>query len=549
MVNPEFFPTPAAVIRQMLDPFFNPAPADEESQLGEHYRQHNPVAAALRKLTILEPSAGSGAIVDELTAWLDRADYHSARSGKQNVYCCEADPELRAVLHDKGYKVLANDFLSYRGDHFFDLVVMNPPFSNGDRHLLKAWEVVAADGDVICLLNTETLANPYTEARQLLARLVEDHGTREDLGAVFAEAERPTNVQVSLVRLHKPAQADRLTFAFTSRGRRGPELDEHVFANALATRDVIGSMAAEYEALKAQYAAYLQAREGLKFYAKSLLRSEYQDVLKLAEASLERGGSLRTSYNNFADEMNQQIWALVLDKVNIQKLMTADLRRNFAAFSRAQGYQEFTAEAVAELVGMVLDNRESIMTQAVESVFDVFTKYHKENRLHVEGWVTNSQWKVNRKVILPYAVEEAYSGRGFRVNWSRRDDYADIDRVMCYLAGENYDTCLGIDTALERLGNQNANPNGVWTVYSRFFEIRAFKKGTMHLIFRDEYLWQEFNLRACAGKRWLPGPEMAAYRARRTAAGATPPPPTRPLVPDEEPFATPGAQLQLRLAA
>ena len=149
-------------------------------------------------------------------------------------------------------------------------------------------------------------------------------------------------------------------------------------------------------------------------------------------------------------------------------------------------------------------------------------------------------------MILPYAVEESFSGKGFRVNWSRRDDYADIDRVMCYLTGENYDTCVGIDTALDRYGNQNANPNGVWTVYSRFFEIRAFKKGTVHLIFRDEFLWQEFNLRACAGKQWLPGPEMAAYRARQAKKAA---PSTRPLVPDEEPLTAPGTQMQLRLAA
>ena len=107
--------------------------------------------------------------------------------------------------------------------------------------------MVAAGGDVVCLLNTETLANPYSETRQLLARLIEDFGTSEALGAVFAEAERPTNVAVSLVRLHKPAKADRLTFEFSSRGRRGPELDENLFANAVATRDVIGNMAAEYE--------------------------------------------------------------------------------------------------------------------------------------------------------------------------------------------------------------------------------------------------------------------------------------------------------------
>lgn len=126
MLNPEFFPTPAAIIQRMLAPFFNSVPTGYGGQGSERYRHHNSAAAALRKLTILEPSAGSGAIVDELTAWLDREDYHS-RSGKQNVYCCEADPELRAVLHDKGYKVIANDFLNYRSDHFFDLIVMNPP--------------------------------------------------------------------------------------------------------------------------------------------------------------------------------------------------------------------------------------------------------------------------------------------------------------------------------------------------------------------------------------------------------------------------------------
>jgi hypothetical protein len=124
MLKPEFFPTPAAVIQRMLDPFFNPAPAGEETQERDRYRRHNTAAAALRKLTILEPSAGSGAIVDELTVWLDREDYHS-RSGKQNVYCCEADPELRAVLHDKGYKVIANDFLTYRGNFSLNKVAFS----------------------------------------------------------------------------------------------------------------------------------------------------------------------------------------------------------------------------------------------------------------------------------------------------------------------------------------------------------------------------------------------------------------------------------------
>ena len=65
-------------------------------------------------------------------------------------------------------------------------------------------------------------------------------------------------------------------------------------------------------------------------------------------------------------------------------------------------------------------------------------------------------------------------------------------------------------------------------------------------IFREEFLWQEFNLRACAGKQWLPGPEMAAYRARRARPAAAPP---HPLVPEGEPLTAPGMQVHLRLAA
>ena len=35
---------------------------------------------------------------------------------------------------------------------------------------------------------------------------------------------------------------------------------------------------------------------------------------------------------------------------------------------------------------------------------------------------------------------------------------------------------------------------------STYFKIRFFKKGTIHLTFKDRYLWQEFNYRAAKHK-------------------------------------------------
>jgi hypothetical protein len=50
------------------------------------------------------------------------------------------------------------------------------------------------------------------------------------------------------------------------------------------------------------------------------------------------------------------------------------------------------------------------------------------------------------------------------------------------------------------------------TCESTFFEIKFFKKGTVHLTFKDEKVWEQFNLAACAGKNWLPESEMRSYR-------------------------------------
>mgnify|MGYP003290709934 CR=1 FL=1 len=52
---------------------------------------------------------------------------------------------------------------------------MNPPFSNGDKHLLKALQIQQNGGKVVCLLNAETIRNPYTETRKTLVDLLEKY--------------------------------------------------------------------------------------------------------------------------------------------------------------------------------------------------------------------------------------------------------------------------------------------------------------------------------------------------------------------------------------
>lgn len=103
--------------------------------------------------TLLEPSAGEGALVDAMVK------FHQVEA--DNVTCVELDPYRAAVCRAKGYKTHTGRFeewaASYTGPPF-DLVVMNPPFSapgNSDlwaEHVRLAWTLVGPGGSLTAIV-------------------------------------------------------------------------------------------------------------------------------------------------------------------------------------------------------------------------------------------------------------------------------------------------------------------------------------------------------------------------------------------------------------
>ena len=50
---------------------------------------------------------------------------------------------------------------------------MNPPFAQGEKHLLKALEMQERGGAIICILNAETIRNPNNLTRVTVNGLLE----------------------------------------------------------------------------------------------------------------------------------------------------------------------------------------------------------------------------------------------------------------------------------------------------------------------------------------------------------------------------------------
>ena len=480
MINQDFYPTPEGVIEKMLEPYLE--------DIKGYYGEGKIFKSDKRNIQILEPSAGKGDILDYIC--------NKLRFKKENIYAIESEPDLVSVLQNKGYKVIENDFLNYNGDYYFDFIFANPPFSKDVEHILKMWEVIK-NGDIVTLVNSETINNPYTKKRKLLNDIIEKNGSVEHLGNVFKDSERNTNVDVSLMRLYKREENSDFDFEFENvTNETKYEFSDEVAGNDIAISNLTDAMLRQYEKTKEAYVDYLKVKEKLDFYSKGLLEKSYSDIDKIIDGS--ESETKEKSYNNFLDSFKLEAWRNILSKLNIEKYLTRNVLDNFEQFAKSQGCLDLTKENIRNLILMIADNKDNILDQAVVEVFDMFTKYHKENRYHIEGWKTNDFWKVNKKVILPNAVEVLFYH--YYPNFHNFDDYGDIDKVMCYLTGKNFDNIKGIKDIISQIevGDRDKYE-------SEFFYIRCFKKGTMHLEFKDEDLWARFNQKAVDGKNWLGG--------------------------------------------
>lgn len=145
--NPDFYPTPANLIDKM-----------------------NKKIDWKSIKSVLEPSAGSGNLVEAINKQFEYTKNYR-RESKYDIDVIEHDENLRHVLKGKNFRVISNDFISFNTYKKYDLIFMNPPFSNGDKHLSKAIDLIESQnraGQIVCLLNAETLKIPIRMTENIL---------------------------------------------------------------------------------------------------------------------------------------------------------------------------------------------------------------------------------------------------------------------------------------------------------------------------------------------------------------------------------------------
>ena len=443
---------------------------------------------------ILEPSAGRGDLADRIR---EKLPYHRQST---SIDVIELDDELRHVLDGKGYHPIGHDFLTFKTFRQYDAIIMNPPFSDGDKHLIKALDLVADGGQIACLLNAETIRNPFTRSRQNLVEALDSHGaTIEYLTGAFDTADRKTSVEVALVVvkverkktstiLENLVRADEL-----QEKSSGPQTD-------IVEGDFVRGAVRRYEIEVSAGLKLIDEYNALSPLLSTDFNTEYPRPILELRINGESRGSMR---NTLVSNIRMKYWKEMFQSREFSRMFTSKTQREYERQVGALVDYEFT---VANIKQMQLELSQSMLgtlDDAIMALFDGFTnQYWDESSANIHyynGWKTNKSYIVNRKVI-----DRCYSAFG---SWDKKfRGYAvhgsivtDIEKVFSYLDGKVYDP-EPIETALRIAEATNVTRNVDFTYCTASF----FKKGTVHIVFKDERLLKKFNLIGSRRKGWLP---------------------------------------------
>lgn len=481
----DFYPTPPKLIQKMIDKL--------------DYID-------FQKCTyILEPSAGSGSIIDYYKEYYMKRNnryvrYNSKAEDYLTFDAIEIDERLASLLRGKGVNVVWDNFLTFEPQRFYQLVIMNPPFNGneGCRHLLQAIRIQERiGGQILCILNSETLKNAYSNNRKELANLLSKYNADiEYIQDAFTESERYTEVETALIYINVP-MVDNETMFERELKRDNPEIEFDSIKSLMPTMNKLETLIFECDMIKKSGIELFKEKMKIDNMLQGMnLKSKIQICDDYCKPNV-------LSVNSFVDKINLEYWQKFIEETDFKNRLPSKLRNNFTYNMEKQKNITFNLENVRYFYEELVNSIPKSYEETCSRIFDELTvksayteKSWNQTVYLYSGWKTNSAYKIQDKSIIRFYN----NGYMYRLP----DVLTDLVIIFENLSGRK--------NTLDQ-----KNENG--TVYQRildsikryeknidcpFMFIDSYKKGTLHLKYKDKSLVEAFNIIVGREKQWLP---------------------------------------------
>lgn len=478
MFNADFYPTPRPVIDRMI------------------------AGIDLKGSIVLEPSAGSGAILSVLKEF-----------GAKTI-ACEKHPDLAKIAMSKADRFLTYDFLQVESTDIshINYIVANPPFSCADRHIEHMWNIAPEGCQIIALCNSATLENRFSNRREHISNLIKDHGNFEYLGNCFSDAERKTEVNVSLVRLFKPKTGEN---EFEGYFDLSEEYEQQ--ENGIMQYNEIRNIVNRYVAAVQKFEAVMEASKEINDLMRPI--NPHEDIYfgAFIKDHNRRFEHHSVDRDTFKKELQKMAWKSIFNKMDMRKYVTKSVMEDINKFCEQQQMVPFTMKNIYKMIDMIIGTHANRMNRVIIEAFEKICRYSDVNSEAGETWKTNSGYKINKNFIKPWICEMSYNAKMSLIHGCY-EDLDDIVKALCFITGKRYEDQPDIWKFVRNNPKIDSHGNivrdefqriiyqelefGKWYKWNDFFEIKGFKKRTMHFRFIDENAWYLFNKKVSEIKGW-----------------------------------------------
>ena len=455
---------------------------------------------------ILEPSAGKGDLIEGFynsyvditySSYRRELGYTPSEKDKEkciknfNIDCIEIDNNLQLILKNKGFNLVYSDFLTYQPNRFYDLIIANFPFSEGCKHLLHAIEIQERiGGKILCIINAETIKNHYSNERKQLIQLLNKYNAKiEYKENEFKDAERKTNVEVAIIYIDIPMKDKDSLFEKKFKSDTKNIKFEN-FSGLVPKMNKLERLVFEYNMVINSTTELFKEQIRIN---KMLNGFGLNNNISLCNC--EGCGRRDLTINEFINKTNMRFWEKFIQETDLQSRLPSKLRNNFTIFLQRQENISFTIENLRYFYEHLLDMIPNEYEKTVAEVFDKFTKDYNytdnewcKNIHYYNGFKTNKSYRIDKKVILPCYHEYFYM---------LPDELVDLNIIFENISGikDNNFNSKKLINAIED------NEKNIETTH---FIINSYKKGTIHIKFKNPEHVKIFNILAGKGKAWIP---------------------------------------------
>ena len=468
---------------------------------------------------ILEPSAGKGDLIEAFYNYLtdkevkiyedinsketdvrkqlyyNREKIYQEKIKKYKIDAIEINETLKNILRGKNINVVASDFLNFNPPKFYDLIIANFPFNEGVHHALKAIRIQERmGGSILCIINAETLKNPYSKERKILVEKLKSYNAKiEFLENEFLDAERKTDVEIAMIYVDIPMKnnEDRL-FNNDFSKLNEEKINIENMQEVAKKMNTLERLCFEFNVCRKNVIELYEKKARIEKTFKGL---GIDTEIGIVNSSKYTSAGNTLDVNEFISKINLKYWNKLINETDLRSKLPSSLKDTFNYGIERQKDIEFNIDNARYFYENLMLAIPDSYNKTIYEIYNKLTnkynytesQYNKHVKFHyLNSWKTNKISKIEKKSIIPLHTEYMHS---------IPEILQDLNIAFNNLENKKYN----IDTReiIDKLKNREKK------IDTEHFILTAYSK-SLHIEYKNAVTLKRFNLMAMKGSGMLP---------------------------------------------